>query len=52
MPLHPDDADKTAFITRKGQFHFKVLSMGLCNAPSCFQRLMDLVLGGHVASIC
>ena len=46
VPLHPDDADKTAHITRRGQFRFKVLSMGLCNAPSCFQRLMDSCLGG------
>jgi len=52
VPLHPDDADKTAFITRRGQFRFKVLSMGLCNAPSCFQRLMDLVLSGLTWSCC
>ena len=38
--------DKTAFITRKGQFRFKVLSFGLANAPSLFQRTMDLALAG------
>jgi hypothetical protein len=28
------DADKTAFVTRSGQYRFTVLSMGLANAPS------------------
>ena len=42
----PKDADKTAFITRKGCFRFKVLSFGLTGAPSLFQRLMDLILAG------
>ena len=43
---NPVDADKTAFITRRGSFRFKVLSFGLSGAPSLFQRLMDLVLIG------
>ena len=30
--------------TRQGLFEFNVLSFGLCNSPSTFQRLMDLVL--------
>jgi hypothetical protein len=41
-----EDRDKTAFSTRSGQYRFVVLSMGLANAPSQFQRLMDLVLAG------
>ena len=52
VPLHLADADKSAFLTRRGQFRFKVLSMGLCNAPSSFQRLMDLVLRGLTWSSC
>ena len=31
-----EDRDKTAFVTRKGQWRFKVQSFGLCNAPSQF----------------
>jgi len=31
------DADKTAFVTRRGTFKFKVLSFGLANAPALFQ---------------
>lgn len=44
VQMHPDDRCKTAFLTKRGLFEFNVLSFGLCNAPSSFQRLMDLVL--------
>lgn len=44
VELDPEDKHKTAFITRQGLFEFNVLSFGLCNSPSTFQRLMDLVL--------
>jgi hypothetical protein len=44
--LAQKDADKTAFITRSGQYRFTVLSVGLVNAPSQFQILMDIVLAG------
>jgi transposase InsO family protein/predicted aspartyl protease len=50
--LASEDADKTAFCTRSGQYKFVVLSMGLCNAPSQFQRLMDLVLAGLTYESC
>ena len=46
------DLDKTAFVTRKGQWRFKVLSFGLCNAPSQFARTMELVLSGLTWDIC
>ena len=46
------DSDKTAFVTRKGQYRFKVLSFGLANSPSVFQRLMDLVLAGLTWEAC
>lgn len=44
VEVDPADRHKTAFITRQGLFEFNVLSFGLCNAPSTFQRLMDLIL--------
>ena len=44
--LHPRDAHKTTFITRRGSFKFDVLPFGLCNAPATFERLMDLVMSG------
>jgi transposase InsO family protein len=50
--IDPRDRDKTAFVTRRGTFRFKVLSFGLANAPSLFQRLMDLVLVGLTWETC
>ena len=46
------DRDKTAFVMRKGQWHFKVLSFGLCNSPSQFARIMELVMTGLTYDIC
>ena len=46
VPLAEEDRDKTAFITRKGQWRFRSLPMGLSNSPGTFQRLMDMVLRG------
>ena len=50
--LDERDRDKTAFVTRKGQWRFKVLSFGLCNAPSQFARTMELVLSGLTYDVC
>ena len=50
--MDPQDADKTAFVTRKVLYRFKVLSFGLANAPSMFQRIMDLVLAGLTWECC
>jgi len=43
VPIAEKDRDKTAFITRRGQWRLRSLSMGLSNLPETFQRLMDLV---------
>ncbi len=51
-PLFAADRSKTAFITRSGVYVFKVLPMGLCNAPSTFQRGMDMVLKDLVGKCC
>ena len=52
MAMDPSDADKTAFITRRGMFRFRTMPFGLCNAVATFQRLMDLVLSGLNLEIC
>jgi len=46
------DRDKTAFVTRKGQWRFKVLSFGLANAPSQFARIMELVMSHLTYDVC
>ena len=53
VELDPIDREKTAFTFHgKGLFHFKVMSFGLTNAPSTFQRLMETVLKGILWKIC
>ena len=52
IPIREQDKDKTAFITRRGCFRYKVLPFGLTTAPSVFQRLMDLVLCGLTYVTC
>ncbi len=40
-----EDQPKTAFKTPMGLYQFKVLSFGLCNAPSTFQAVMNSIFG-------
>ena len=46
VELDPRDRDKTAFLTRRGQFRFCKMPMGACNSPSVFARLMAMALKG------
>ena len=52
VEMEPADKEKTAFSTPFGLFQFNVMPFGLCNAPSTFQRLMEMVLAGLHWSIC
>ena len=46
LEVNPQHREKTAFVTKQGLWEFNVFPYGLTNAPSTFQRLMELVLGG------
>ena len=46
VPVSPQDRDKTAFVTHKGQFRWTCMPFGLTNGPATFQRLMNLALKG------
>ena len=40
IPLTLEDQEKTAFVTPIGNYHYKVMSFGLKNAGSTYQRMM------------
>ena len=52
VEMDHSDKEKTAFSTPFGLFQFNVMPFGLCNTPSTFQRLMEMVLAGLHWSTC
>lgn len=52
VAVHERDRHKTAFVTRKVSFQFRVLPFGLTNSPSTFSRMMNLVMAGLNFAIC
>ncbi|XP_068462251.1 uncharacterized protein [Phaseolus vulgaris] len=44
IKMHPIDEEKTAFMTEKSCYCYKVMPFGLKNAGATYQRLMDKVL--------
>jgi len=52
VPIEPGDVEKTAFVTRYGQYEWIVMPFGLCNAPSTFQSLINRVLGSDMDECC
>ena len=46
VELKEEDRPKTAFSTRSGHYEYVTMPFGLCNAPSTFERAMELVMKG------
>lgn len=46
LEIAEENRHKTALITRYGWFEYLVMPFGLCNAPSTFQRCMEMVFRG------
>lgn len=46
------EKEKHAFSSVNKHYEFTRMPMGLCNSPSTFQRLADLVLSGIKGKIC
>jgi hypothetical protein len=42
--MHPSSIEKTVFVTNSGHYEWLVLPMGLKNAPSLFQRIIQKTL--------
>ena len=46
--MHPDDQEKTTFVTKWGVFVAVVMMFGLKTAPATFQRIISEVFGEYI----
>ena len=46
-----DDMEKTAFITPKGTYYYKVMPFGLKNAGATYQRMVSRMFGQQIHDI-
>ena len=48
IPMTPSDQEKTAFITPRGAYCYKVMPFGLKNAGATYQRMMNTMFGRQI----
>ena len=46
--MHPDDQEKTSFMTSRGIYCYKVMPFGLKNAGSTYQRLVNMMFADQI----
>ena len=49
--MHPDDQEKTAFITERGIFCYKVMPFGLKNTDATYQRLVNKMFADYLGDM-
>lgn len=49
--MHPDNREKTTFITDQGIFYYTVISFGLKNAGATYLRLVNAMFADFIGSI-
>uniref|UniRef100_A0A1A7X3E1 Gypsy retrotransposon integrase-like protein 1 n=1 Tax=Iconisemion striatum TaxID=60296 RepID=A0A1A7X3E1_9TELE len=52
VPLSPESAPYTTFITPLGRYYFNRLPFGIASAPEHFQRRMSVILNGLPGVVC
>jgi Reverse transcriptase (RNA-dependent DNA polymerase) len=46
--MHPENEEKTAFVTDQGLFYYKVMSFGLRNAGVTYQRMVNTMFAAQI----
>lgn len=48
IQMHPDDEEKTSFVTDQGTFCYRVMPFGLKNARATYQRMVNNVFRNQI----
>jgi hypothetical protein len=51
IPIHPDDQSKTTLTCPYGNFAYKRMPFGMCNAPTSFQRCMMAIFSDLIEKV-